>query len=65
MQEKPFLAIPSQDQGHKVFKLVSNALCYLDGRAQTINESAKNRKNVTAIPKRKLCLFCVFIRIAL
>ena len=52
VQQKPFLAIYSQDEGHKVFKLVSNALWYLDGRAQTINETAKRKKNVTAIPKR-------------
>ena len=52
MQQRPFLAIQSQDKGHEVFKLVSNALWYLDGRAQTINETAKKRKNVTAIPKR-------------
>ena len=33
IQQKPFFAIQSQDEGHKVFKLVSNALWYLDGRA--------------------------------
>ena len=52
MQQKTFLAIKSQDKGHKVFELVSNALWYLDGHAHTINETAKKRKNVTAIPKR-------------
>ena len=49
MQQKSFLAIQSQDQGHKFFKLLSNALWFLDGRAQTISETAKKRKNVTAI----------------
>ena len=33
IQQKPFFAMQSQDEGHKVFKLVSNALWYLDGRA--------------------------------
>ena len=52
MQQKPFLAIYSQHEGHNVFKLVSNALWYLDGRVQTISETAKRRKNVTATSKR-------------
>ena len=52
MQQKSFLVIQSQDEGHKFFKLLSNALWYLDGRAQTISETTKKRKNVTAIPKR-------------
>ena len=52
MQQKSFLVIQSQDEGHKFFKLLSDALWYLDGRAQTISETTKKRKNVTAIPKR-------------
>ena len=50
MQQKSFLVIQSQDEGHKFFKLLSNALWYLDGRAQTISKTTKKRKNVTAIP---------------
>ena len=52
MQQKSFLAIQSQDERNQVFKLASNTLWYLDGRAQTINETAKKRKSFTAIPKR-------------
>ena len=44
MQQKPFLAIQSQVKGYKVFKLDSNALWYVDGRAQTTNETVKKRK---------------------
>ena len=44
MQQKSFLAIQSQDEGHKIFKLVSTALWYLGGCAQTINETAKRGK---------------------
>ena len=44
MQQKPFLAIQSQVEGYKVFKLDSNALWYVDGRAQTTNETVKKRK---------------------
>ena len=52
MQQKSFLAIQSQDKGHKDFKPLSNALWYLGRHAQTINETTKKSKNVTAIPKR-------------
>ena len=44
MQQKSFLAIQSQDEGHKIFKLVSTAFWYLGGCAQTINETAKRGK---------------------
>ena len=44
MQQKSFLAIQSQDEGHKVFKLLSNALWCLDGCAQTISEATKKEE---------------------
>lgn len=52
IQQKPFLAAQSQDEGHKLLKILSNALWYLDGRSETINETARKRKTVTEIPKR-------------
>ena len=42
----------SQEEGHKLFKTLSNALCYLDSCSKTIQDASKERKNVTAIPER-------------
>ena len=50
MQQRSFLDMESQDEGHKFFKLLSNALWYLDGHAQTISETAKKRKHFFVIP---------------
>ncbi len=52
IQQQPFLAAQSQDEGHKLLKILSNALWYLDGRSETINEAARKRKTVNEIPKR-------------
>ena len=41
-----------QEEGHKLFKILSNALWYLDGRSKTIQDASKERKNVTAIAER-------------
>ena len=41
-----------QEQGHKLYKILSNALWYLDGRSKTIQDASKERKNVTAIAER-------------
>ena len=42
----------SQDEGHRLIKCLSNALWYLDGRSETINQTSRKRKNVTMIPER-------------
>ena len=41
-----------QEQGHELFKILSNALWYLDGRSKTLQDASEERKNVTAIPER-------------
>ena len=52
MQENILCGNTSQEEGHKLFKTLSNALWYLDGRSTTIQDVSKERKNVTAIPER-------------
>ena len=52
MQENILCGNTSQEEGHKLFKTLSNALWYLDGRSTTIQDASKERKNVTAIPER-------------
>ena len=53
MQENNLLrGNTSQEEGHKLFKTLSNALWYLDGRSKTIQDASKERKNVTAISER-------------
>ena len=63
MQKSPFLASKAlEEEGHKVLKNISNALWYLDGRAKTINETSKKRKNVTVICKRSfLSVLCALL----
>ena len=52
MQENNLLCgNTSQEEGHKLFKTLSNALWYLDGQSKTIQDASKERKNVTAIPE--------------
>ena len=53
MQENNLLrGNTSQEEGHKLFKILSNALWYLDGRSKTIQDASKERKNITAILER-------------
>ena len=53
MQENNLLrGNTSQEEGHKLFKTLSNALWYLDGRSKTIQDASKERKNVTAISEK-------------
>ena len=42
----------SQEEGQELFKTLSNALWYLDGRSKTIQDASKERKNVMTIPER-------------
>ena len=52
MQENNLLCgNTSQEEGHKLFKTLSNPLWYLDGQSKTIQDASKERKNVTAIPE--------------
>ena len=53
MQENNLLCgNASQEEGHKLFKTLSNALWYLGGCSKTIQDASKERKNVTAILER-------------
>ena len=53
MQENNLLrGNTSQVEGQKLFKTLSNALWYLDGCSETIQDPSKERKDVTAIPER-------------
>ena len=42
----------SQEKGHKLLKTLSNALWYLDGCSNIIQDAFKERKNVTGILER-------------
>ena len=42
----------SEEEGHKLFKTLSNTLWYLDDHSKTIQDASKERKNVTAILER-------------
>ena len=42
----------SQEEGHKLFKTLSNPFWYLDGHSKTIQDASKERKNVKAILER-------------
>ena len=53
MQENNLLhGNTSQEEGHKLFKTLSNALWYLDGHSKTIQDASKERKNVIPILER-------------
>ena len=53
MQENNLLrGNTSHEEGHKLFKILSNALWYLDSHSKTIQDVSKERRNVTAIPER-------------
>ena len=53
MQENNLLhGNTSQEEGHKLFKTLSNTFWYLGSCSKTIQDASKERKNVTAIPER-------------
>ena len=49
-EEKLLRGSSSQIDASEVMKKLTNALWYLDGRAEMINEASRKRKNVTPLP---------------
>ena len=42
----------SVDEGHKVMKGLKNALWYMDGQSETINDASKKHKHKLSVPER-------------